>query len=460
MFGKGGGPLSSWIKEFCELVFIQTLQAFIFALTIGFIISIIQREMAMDPTDRNSALGIICIVALTSIFKIEDIARRIFGYGPTKADHGNAVASIGKSMLALRMGKNLLDNGKKIAGGAGAYFGAHKAKLKALDRRRRRYEALDKDNGSSDSDAATLNANSDSVALNSADPSKAQRKIDARKIEEKIRLTEQAQQSRKMAMKEKDEKKRKALIADAKGKLEMARSIDDTLREPQGTANVKSNSSSGGRIKDYNQKKMQIEDDFEEKMSEIEKKKREGFKTMVSGVAETGAAMVGFTAGTAMSAASNNDWGAAVKDGLTWAGTADAVTAGAVDLTHSVSEFTRNRAKGLSKIASEYGANARAAYDSYVNEIQKSDNEMTSQANQQMEEMKADVESAANKVTEQKLKTSTKVKGFGKALVQAAKPTFNNRSVTARTKEVNDYVKTLDAKNKPKAKDTEGHVFN
>ena len=32
MFGKGGGALSTWIKEFCQLVFIQTLQAFIYAI--------------------------------------------------------------------------------------------------------------------------------------------------------------------------------------------------------------------------------------------------------------------------------------------------------------------------------------------------------------------------------------------------------------------------------------------
>jgi len=189
MFGKGGGPLNSWIKEFCELVFIQTLQAFIFALTMGFIISIMNAQAtAMDKTDSNSALAVVCIVALTSIFKVEEIARRIFGFGPTKADHGNAVASIGKSMIALQMGKNMLDNGKKIVGGFGAMWGGHKEKNRAIQRANKRYAALEKDNaGGGESSGA-------SAAVASIDSSEvSQRKIDSNKRSEKIKLYNDAQ---------------------------------------------------------------------------------------------------------------------------------------------------------------------------------------------------------------------------------------------------------------------------
>ena len=38
MFGKKGAVLGGWIKEFCTLVFIQTIQAFIYALVISFIV--------------------------------------------------------------------------------------------------------------------------------------------------------------------------------------------------------------------------------------------------------------------------------------------------------------------------------------------------------------------------------------------------------------------------------------
>lgn len=408
MFGKGGGPLGSWIKEFCELVFIQTLQAFIFALTISFIVNILTKQTTMDATDRNTSLGIICIVALTSIFKIEEIARRIFGYGPTKADHGNAVRSIGKTMFAFQMGKNLLDNGKKIVGGIGAIASGHSDKVKELKRVRKRREALNKDNGSSDSGTTLLTTNLDSTALNATDPSEAQRKIDGRKREEKIRLTEQAQQSRKMAMKEKDEEKRKALIADANEKMRMASSIDDTLGEPKGTSNVKSSSSSSGRVKDYNQKLLQIEEDHKSKMSEIKKKQREGLKSWASGMAETGAALVGFTAGTAMSAASSNDWGEATKDGLAWAGTADKVTSLGVDMAFDLEKFAEDRVKGAADMAKEYGADARNEIDKNLSEALES----------------------AKKSADRGLVRAAKVaKAVAKGAGQGAKKTYSNHNV-------------------------------
>ena len=118
MFGKGGGPIGTWIKEFCQLVFIQTLQAFVYAIVIIFIVEILKNDYRnqMDIGSHNTAVGIICVVALTAIFKLEDIAREIFGFGRTKADHGNAIASLAKWGFALSMGKSVLDNGKKIIG--------------------------------------------------------------------------------------------------------------------------------------------------------------------------------------------------------------------------------------------------------------------------------------------------------------------------------------------------------
>lgn len=419
MFGKGGGPLGAWIKEFCELVFIQTLQAFIFALTISFIVNILSNQATMDATDKNTSLGIICIVALTSIFKIEEIARRIFGYGPTKADHGNAIRGIGKTMFAFQMGKNLLDNGRKVVGGIGAMATGHSAKVKELKRVRKRREALNKDNGPLDNDTMPLAADAGKTASNANEP-KTERKIDGKKREEKIRLTEQAQRARKMAMTEKDEKRKKALIAEAHKKLEMAHSIDDTLREPQVTADVKSSSSdvkssssSKGRVKDYNQKLLQIEEDHKSKMSDIKKKQREGFKSMVSGAAETGAALVGFTAGTAMSAASSNDWGEAAKDGLSWAGAADKVTSLGVDMTFDLEKFAEDRVRGAVDIAKEYGTDARNAIDKNVSEA---------------------LENAKKNADRGLIKAAKVAAAASKGSIQGVKTTARNHSVKAQNK--------------------------
>lgn len=459
MFGKGGGPLSAWIKEFCELVFIQTLQAFIFALTMGFIISILSQQVAMDQTDRNTSLGIICIVALTSIFKVEEIARRIFGFGPTKADHGNAVQSIGKSMLALRMGKNLLDNGKKIAGGFGAVVGSRGEKLKAIKRYQKRNAALDADNGG---EKTTYISNEDKSGLSdvggnggSLGNNSEQRNIDSKKRDQKIQLFNDAQKARRLASQEKDEKKKKALMDEAKRKLKQAKAIDDTLASSKPTADNKPGgnnagaSSGGGKIKDYNQKKMQLEDELQDKLKEIDKKKRQGYKTMISGVAETGAAMVGFTAGTAMSAASTNDWGGAVKDGITWAGTADALATGAVDFGYAVDEFAQNRLNNLSSISKEYDDNVKAAYNSAIKKIQDDNEKMTSAAQRAMDGTKSDAERKLNT----QISEAEKKSAMRSAKRTAVTKTFLDHSVKYQ-------MKSLEQSKARKSADTEDKILH
>lgn len=457
MFGKGGGPLSAWIKEFCELVFIQTLQAFIFALTMGFIISILSQQVAMDQTDRNTSLGIICIVALTSIFKVEEIARRIFGFGPTKADHGNAVQSIGKSMLALRMGKNLLDNGKKIAGGFGAVVGSHGEKLKAIKRYQKRNAALDADNGSGNT---TYVSNEDKARLSdvggnggssgsSASNNSQQRNIDSKKRDQKIQLFNDAQKARKLASQEKDENKRKALLAEAKKKLQQSKAIDDTLVSSKPAVGNAGTSSGGGKIKDYNQKKMQLDDELQDKLKEIDKKKRQGYKTMISGVAETGAAMVGFTAGTAMSAASTNDWGGAVKDGITWAGTADALATGAVDFGYAVDEFAQNRLNNLSSISKEYDDNVKAAYNSAIKKIQDDNEKMTSAAQRAMDGTKSDAERKLNT----QISEAEKKSAMRSAKRTAVTKTFLDHSVKYQ-------MKSLEQSKARKSADTEDKILH
>lgn len=485
MFGKGGGPLSAWIKEFCELVFIQTIQAFIFALVIAFIVNILEAQSSMEATDRNSALGIVCIVALTSIFKIEEIARTIFGYGKTKADHGNAVASIGKTMLAFQMGKNLLDNGKKIIGGAGAVAGAHGERVKAIKRFNRKVGALEADNGGektiyvSNEDKARLSdvGGSGGSSGSSTSNNRKQRDIDSKKRDQKVQLFNDAQKARRLASQEKDENKRKALLAEAKKKMQQSKAIDDTLVSSKPAVGNSGSSSGGGKIKDYNQKKMQLDDELQDKLKEINKKKRQGIKTMVSGVAETGAAMVGFTAGTAMGAASTNDWGDAARSGLTWAGTADAVTAGAVDLGFGVEQFVENRVKGASSLAKEYGKNVKAAYDSYVKDIETADRQISDETQRVMDNTKAEAESAArevaNRATRQaqsnskassqrvSSKSSSRANTAVRALKKGAVDTYHSHSVNYQTKVLNEAYDRLEKMSAPKkAADTEVNVLH
>lgn len=381
MFGKGGGPLNTWIKEFCELVFIQTLQAFIFALVIGFVLNIMQEQTTLDQNDRNASLGIICIVALTSIFKIEDIARRIFGYGPTKADHGNAVQSIGKSMMAFSMGKNLLDNGKKIVGGVSTIHGARSEKKKYINKQMKRMDAWKKDNGmddevetktslpvGADKNNSTVVANKSSIAANKTSSSTQPRKIDAAKRDRKIQLMEDGSSS--------------------------------TSAKTSTSSNSSDKKSGGGKPKDYFQKTLQMQEDYENKMKELKEKKRQGWKQIASGAAESGAALVGFTAGTAMSVASTNDWGGAVKDGITWAGTADALTAGAVDLTFGVGEALEDFKDDMAKTVDEYNKNFDIEYNKAAKEaqkeVQKGQEAITQVAQQSIDQRQTEVKKMAS----------------------------------------------------------------
>ena len=520
MFGKGGGPLNAWIKEFCELVFIQTLQAFIFALVISFVLNIMTYQTNLDATDRNTSLGIICIVALTSIFKVEEIARRIFGYGPTKADHGNAVQSIGKSMMALKMGKNVLDNGRKIVSGAGAAIGAHSKKVKAYKRYTARMEALNKDNDNdNDNDAPTLSSgvssnsqkNSDAVSEKQKLLDQAQEKrnesINKRKEAQKIRKSSPS----KMSKRDREEAARK--LENEAFNIDLnARNLEEKDNAMKGdadfdksaTANTNGNtntnvSKSTGKKKsgDYNQKALQIKDDLDDKLDEIKKQRHEGIKKMVSGVAETGAAMVGFTAGTAMGAASTNDWGSAVKDGITWAGTADAVTAGAIDLTDGALKFIGNRANNLNKLRKEFAdelnkANMEAQINTVkdvntkteqmTDDFQKDINEMQEEAQKDAEKefqqaseraeknarrtTSAGPSSTVSKSTSKRNKTpSTKSVAFGRVIQnhsvgaqkQIAKAYSGGNSAT---RQLNDIYKQNSKSTPPRANDIDKNVFN
>lgn len=475
MFGKGGGPLNAWLKEFCELVFIQTLQAFIFAIIVSFIVNLSTANI-LETNDRNLSYGIICIVAFTSIFKVEEILRKIFGYGPTKADHGNAVQSIGKSMMAFKMGKNLLDNGKKIVGGASAIAGARNEKKKYINKQMKRMDAWKKDNGiddeaetktslpvGADKNNATVVANKSSSAANKTSNSTQPRKIDSAKRDRKIQLMEDAQHIRKdLIPNEKDEAKRKALIAEAKRKLDEAKGIDDTLVEPKpenksksfkitisgddsvsglnismmeddspnSSAKTSANSNSsdkksgGGKPKDYYQKTLQMQEDYDDKMKELKKKKRQGWKQIASGVAESGAALVGFTAGTAMSAASTNDWGSAVKDGITWAGTADALTAGAVDLTFGAGEFLADFKDDMTKTVEEYNKNFDIEYNKAAKqaekEVQEGQKTITQAAQQSIDQKNAAAAKAANSSRSKSTSRSASKPKISKAKVAGA----------------------------------------
>lgn len=146
MGGKGGGPLASWIREFTTLVFVQTVQAFIYALILIVILQAMNPSGSESGDDFNTGVGLMSVFALTSLFKVEGIIRKIFGLGDTKAGHKGAIKSIAKTAFALKLGKRVLDNGKKISGGIKSIRDYKKDAKSVSDRVRRQTEALNADN--------------------------------------------------------------------------------------------------------------------------------------------------------------------------------------------------------------------------------------------------------------------------------------------------------------------------
>ena len=66
-----GGVLNNWIREFCTLVFTQTIQAFLYAVIISVILLGMTKDNNVSADDYNASLGLMCTFALMSIFKVE-----------------------------------------------------------------------------------------------------------------------------------------------------------------------------------------------------------------------------------------------------------------------------------------------------------------------------------------------------------------------------------------------------
>ncbi len=136
--GGKGGALSSWLREFMSLVFTQTLQAFIYAIIISFIMyGMTDLSADVSTDDQNASIGLMSVFALTSVFKIEDLSKKIFGISDNAAGHKGAMKSLAKTAFAIGIGKRALDNVGKIGSGISSFAKtgseSRKARLRAKE---------------------------------------------------------------------------------------------------------------------------------------------------------------------------------------------------------------------------------------------------------------------------------------------------------------------------------------
>lgn len=109
------GIFGKWLREFATLVLTQTVQAFLLAIVMTVIISCLGN--ASSSSEGNQAAGLLAIIALASFGKIELLVKNIFGVTSQFGDPSLSAGARGLTagtMLAMRGGKRLLDNGTKM----------------------------------------------------------------------------------------------------------------------------------------------------------------------------------------------------------------------------------------------------------------------------------------------------------------------------------------------------------
>lgn len=126
---------SVWIKEFGSLVFTQSVQAFLLSIVMSIVLTTAEGGSTSTAGVDVSATGVIAIVALVSISKIELLVKKIFGiesqFGDPSMKAG--AAGLAGTLIGARLAGRVLNNAGKLAGGAQDMLGARKAKAKARE---------------------------------------------------------------------------------------------------------------------------------------------------------------------------------------------------------------------------------------------------------------------------------------------------------------------------------------
>ena len=126
-----------WLKEFCSLIFTQTVQAFLLAIIMSVVVATASNGNIEDQGNTISATGLIAIITLASISKVELLVKKIFGVESQFGDPSmrNGMGALAGSLIAAKLAGRALNNVPKIASG-----------IKGLDTRKARANALAKRN--------------------------------------------------------------------------------------------------------------------------------------------------------------------------------------------------------------------------------------------------------------------------------------------------------------------------
>lgn len=297
-----------WFREFASLVFTQTVQAFLLAAVMSVIVSTASSASAQDQNVGISATGVIAIVALTSISKIERLVKKIFGVESQFGDPSmkNGMGALAGSLIAAKMAGKLLNNVPKIGGAIKGRADGKKDMMKAEQRRARDLGALAK--GSPAGTIAQRNMNETLSDQNTVD--------------------EQAEADRQS---------------------ETAQALS------QQSGNMSRAVNRGGYNDDYALERLyRIQDKYDESINAAKKKRRDSFYKGLSGLSESAFAVGGAAVGFSISAATGDNM---VQGAATGAGVGD-----------MFGQFAVGAAKTAGDIRRDYGSNKKATQKA-INEI-------------------------------------------------------------------------------------------
>lgn len=324
------GVFENWIREFCSLVFIQSIQAFILTIIITLIVSI--ASGTSNSSTRTTSFGVVAIIGLASMSKMEDLAKKIFGIGPNMTDpsmHGGA-KSFMTLMAAGGVAKRVLDNPKKIAQGVKGHFTANKEKMKAMEARNKAMGKLNK-RVARDFGSPIASSGLEQMTQNSGGQEGTQPSGNANDINNKSTTVSMGENTRSN------------ISPSAKGENTTASS---NVGKPTGFSSR--SISDNNKLHDkYEDQADEIEKNYKDKIDEIKKKQRDNRRESYKGVAETIGALAGGTTGL-VAGMSTGDVQHMIKGAGYGLGIGDKLGSKAVEapiaMTNAMKEVAKNNA--------------------------------------------------------------------------------------------------------------------
>ncbi|MDD3303673.1 MAG: hypothetical protein PHP54_02010 [Clostridia bacterium] len=295
-----------WLKEFCSLIFTQTVQAFLLAIIMSVVVATATTGRSEDVGNTASATGLIAIIALASLSKIEILVKKIFGvesqFGDPAMHNGHGALMGG--LIAAKLAGRALNNVPKIAGGIKGVIGTRKTKANALAK-------MNRDIAAANGKIADPNNNSlGSGGNGEGDSNSGNIGI--------VSTTSGGTSSTGGTLKE------------SMNRLSTALEKATPAFEKSATATA----NAAGKL--TQEKFNKINDDYEKALGDIKKSKRENIAKIVSGTLETASLPIGALAGGTVSAAMGDNIlkGAGVGVGVT-----DLLSEKMVSATNSAIDF-------------------------------------------------------------------------------------------------------------------------